>query len=553
MAQQHVEGQDGMEAVSPMVNAPQSPPQRHVSAFSETIDNTPPIPVEYGQSSQGQYQDKKYQPDAYAYFSAPEAVEQQQYPHYGVPPPGPGSPPPQYAAAQPYGEKGKQDVAANEFAGGTPPLQEKKIAGMRKRTFWIVLFIVVALILLAAGLGAGLGIGLNKKKDEQIIADPFCKEKPDLCIGGALDSRYFSQKGAFNGSGIALAGESWNNNEFRLFTIYYQHWTGDIRYMQYKKDRKWVGGTSSETVAKNAKNGTAISAVAFTLNETSYVHIYYVSKDNQVNQRILSNATNLWENGPINDMKLDVLDNPSVGLQACYKGSFYGDSDYKKLPTANGEQNKVPFTGSTGINLWFASDESTFQQYVWYSNDEDAWVKVSPWTNKNVHAGVGCFSWGAGSNTYTMMVNENNSTEIWWKDGNSTSVSSDKHPVNAWTNSSLAIPNVDPTTSLGYTNYLYMQMEDRTIKGFNVQYDAENTYLNDDQFTISPLGVDEHAVSGTHLTATSVAVKDDKNSSITLWDSLYVFVQTEGDDITAYARPLKGGEWSKALLTLSDD
>jgi hypothetical protein len=41
--------------------------------------------------------------------------------------------------------------------------------------------------------------------------------------------------------------------------------------MQYTKDRKWVGGTSSETVAKNAKNGTAISAVAFTLNETSYV------------------------------------------------------------------------------------------------------------------------------------------------------------------------------------------------------------------------------------------------------------------------------------------
>ncbi|KAL5409074.1 hypothetical protein PMIN04_011169 [Paraphaeosphaeria minitans] len=323
--------------------------------------------------------------------------------------------------------------------------------------------------------------------------------------------------------------------------------------MQYTKDRKWVGGTSSETVATNAKNGTAISAVAFTLNETSYVHIYYVSKDSQVNQRILSNDTNIWENGPINDMKLNVLDDPSVGLQACYKGSFYGDSDYKKFPTANGEENKVPFDGATGINLWYASDESTFQQYVWYSTNENAWAKVAPWTNKNVHAGVGCYSWGAGSNTYTMMVDDNNATEIWWKDGNSTSTSSDKHPVNVWTNSSAAIPNVDPTTSLGYTNYLYMQMEDRTIKGFNVQFDAENTYLNDDQFTISPLGVDEHAVSGTHLTATAVAVKDDKNSSITIWDSLYVFVQTEGDDITAYARPLKGGEWSKAMLTLSDD
>lgn len=78
------------------------------------------------------------------------------------------------------------------------------------------------------------------------------------------------------------------------------------------------------------------------------VHIYYVSKENQVNQRILSNDTNLWGNGPINNMKLAVLDNPSVGLQACYKGNFYGDSDYKKLPTANGEQNAVPFAESTG-------------------------------------------------------------------------------------------------------------------------------------------------------------------------------------------------------------
>lgn len=153
-----------------------------------------------------------------------------------------------------------------------------------------------------------------------------------------------------------------------------------------------------------------------------------------------------------------------------------------------------------------------------------------------------------------MMVDNNNATEIWWKDGNSTDTSSDAHPVNAWTNSSAAIPNVNPLTSLGYTNYLYMQMADHTIKGFNVQYDAENTSINDDQFTIAPLGVPEHAIGGTHLTATAVAVTSaDGNSTKTLWDSLYVFVQTEGNDITAYARPIKGGEWSKAQLTLPDN
>ena len=40
-----------MEAVSPMINPSQSPPPRSVSAFSETIDNTPPMPVEYNQNA----------------------------------------------------------------------------------------------------------------------------------------------------------------------------------------------------------------------------------------------------------------------------------------------------------------------------------------------------------------------------------------------------------------------------------------------------------------------------------------------------------------------
>jgi len=254
-------------------------------------------------------------------------------------------------------------------------------------------------------------------------------------------------------------------------------------------------------------------------------------------------------------MNLTVLDSPTVGLQACWKGNFYGDSDYKKFPTADGQENKVPFEDAKGINLWFGSDESTFQQYAWYSNAGDTWVKLSPWLGKNVHAGVGCYSWGAGSVTYTMMVNQNNATEIYWKDGNDTLKSTDTHRINEWTNSSAAIPNVYPATSLGYTNYLYMQMADRSIKGFNVHYEAEGTYIpGDDQFTIAPLGVADKALGGTHLTATAIAVKDPKsNGTVTLWDSLYVFVQTVGDDITAYGRPIKGGEWSKAQLSIPDE
>jgi hypothetical protein len=102
-------------------------------------------------------------------------------------------------------------------------------------------------------------------------ADAFCRQKPEYCIGGSLNANYMSKKGVYNGTGIALAGESWNIGQRRIFTLYFQHHTGDIRYMQYTTDRQWIGGTKAQTVATDAKNGSPISAVSVGLNSTQYV------------------------------------------------------------------------------------------------------------------------------------------------------------------------------------------------------------------------------------------------------------------------------------------
>lgn len=74
-----------------------------------------------------------------------------------------------------------------------------------------------------------------------------------------------------NGSGIALAGESWNPDTGTLFTLYFQHHTGNIRYLKYTMGQKWIGGGVTETVASNAKNATPISAVAYVANATQFV------------------------------------------------------------------------------------------------------------------------------------------------------------------------------------------------------------------------------------------------------------------------------------------
>jgi hypothetical protein len=263
-----------------------------------------------------------------------------------------------------------------------------------------------------------------------------------------------------------------------------------------------------------------------------------------------SNTSDIWQPGPLTDLKLKAMDSPSSGLQACWKGNYYGDSDFSKFPTASGQTNTQPFEQRLGMNIWYAVDESTFQQYAWY-NGQNVWVPIQRWQGFNGHAGVGCYSWGEGTTTYAMLANKNNDVEFWWKDTNTTTSSQEKHPINSWQNStSGAIRGVNPITSLGYTTYFYAQMADKSVKGYNVTYQAENTtFVPDNTFTITDPGGPALGLAGTHLTVTAYA---EKSGNRTLWDSLYVFYQTAGDDITAFTRPIAGGEWSRGKLPIPD-
>lgn len=101
--------------------------------------------------------------------------------------------------------------------------------------------------------------------------DPYCAEHPDYCIGGSLGSTYYSSNGTFNGSGIALATEFWNREERKIMTVYFQHFTGEIRAIQLTPKGEWIGGGKSEVIISDAKNATPISAVSYSLGGTSMV------------------------------------------------------------------------------------------------------------------------------------------------------------------------------------------------------------------------------------------------------------------------------------------
>lgn len=289
-------------------------------------------------------------------------------------------------------------------------------------------------------------------------------------------------------------------------------------------------------------------------------HVFYISKDNKIRQVTQSNDTEssgFYEpNTKLNDLNLEVMDSPAVGMQACWKGDYYGDSD----PTGNSTLTKEVVKG---INLFYASDPSTFEQYSW-NNEDNEWKQEKPWKGKNGHAGVGCYSWGTGTFSYTIMVNDRNNTEIWWIDTNSTTPSTEDHPVNSWTNSTTGgIPNVWPTTSFGFTTYLYMQMADKTVNAYNISWAAENTTIQGDPITIGNLGAPVPGLGSTHLTLTAYneIEKDDEGEPIinddgqpkSLWNSLYVFYQTIGDDISAFTRPIAGGQWTQGKLQIPDN
>ena len=276
-------------------------------------------------------------------------------------------------------------------------------------------------------------------------------------------------------------------------------------------------------------------------------HIFYVAKDNRVRQKVNSNSTNIWQDGPLNALNLTAYDAPNVGLQACWYGNYYGDSDASKFPTRDGNNNTIPFNASTpGMHLWYPNTETTFKQYGWYEG-QDQWLEVDTWSGMNVHAGVGCYSWLPGTTTYTMMVDPANTAEIWWKDTNASMKATSEHPVNKWTNASRYwVDGVHPSTSLGFTEYFYTQMADGTIVGHDVKWEAENTTgVDANLFTVGSARGAVPGLNGTHLSVT--AVEDQSGGT-----SLYVFYQTRGDDLSVFTRDLRGGQWTQGELPIPD-
>ncbi|KAI6859960.1 hypothetical protein KC338_g7156 [Hortaea werneckii] len=438
----------------------------------------------------------------------------------------------------------------------------KKLCGSPQKSFYLLLALVVATAIV---LGVGVGVGLGSRHERsgptsasvlpvptstQPAPSPTATEDVEYLIGGALHPSYYSTTGAFNGSGIALASQSFatdlQTGTQGSIVMYFQHHSGEIRWQQLSSTG-WIGGSASEVVAIDAKNSTPLSAVAYTTNGTSTWHIFYIDEDNLIKQRSNSNTTNVWVDGPINTANLKANDADQVGMQACWYGNDYGDSDYTHtpLPDSGGDED---YDEDVGMHLWYAVTSSSFEQWGWRDGEQE-WRKQALWDRYNGHAGIGCYSWGPGTTTYVMLVTLQNTVEFWWKDTNTNLTGNDTHPINKWTNATqIAINDVHPASSLGYTNYFYAQSaSDNMIRGYNISWAAENTTILEgegNQFTVQG----EPGLPGTHLSVTAIPNYSGGNE-------LLVFYQTNGTDISEYTRDFYGGQWARVDIEIpeSDD
>ena len=107
---------------------------------------------------------------------------------------------------------------------------------------------------------------------------PAPTQSDEYLIGGAVSPRYYSTYGAFNGSGIALASQFFAQNiqagDQGTLVMYFQHWSGQIRWQQLSDSGQWLGGDVTTIVANDAKNSTPLSAVSYSLNGISTWHIF---------------------------------------------------------------------------------------------------------------------------------------------------------------------------------------------------------------------------------------------------------------------------------------
>lgn len=346
-------------------------------------------------------------------------------------------------------ERGKESLpydstlgptASNNHKAGTlrDRLLNRKIFGIRSR--WFILA-AAALLVLILVLGIGLGVGLNSS-------------------GGF-------KAGALSGTKISLVAQPYMNGggSDQSLVMYFQHRSGQIRWMGLDTDGKWTGGDSSTLVADDAKLGTPISAVSYTWDGEIFWRVFckthfdamefifsrqltYVIDINTANtlQETWSQTTRdtQWALGPLSSMNISPLNADAVGLTACWFGTTSGSNKDFQGSALTTDAKTVQ------IRLTYAEDETTFK-IMQYRATTQIWTTEQVLSGLDGHASPACHNRQPGTVDYYLFVDKQSAVNVYWcvviiskmfnlltesdrRDNSGVGANTTEHPLNVWTN-----------------------------------------------------------------------------------------------------------------------
>lgn len=185
-------------------------------------------------------------------------------------------------------------VPPAHLSGGQTSVKDRRLCGLRRRSFWTLLAAATFLIALGIGLGVGLSSRDSQGSSPSSTANPSTSSTPNqssatassdpLKIGGGLDESYYSNSGAWNGSATSRAFQNFAEdfedalpNRVLETVLYYQHHSGEIRWLRQtaNKTQTWQPGPSDTlVVASDAKSSTPMTTVHIFENNTAYWHVF---------------------------------------------------------------------------------------------------------------------------------------------------------------------------------------------------------------------------------------------------------------------------------------
>lgn len=106
------------------------------------------------------------------------------------------------------------------------------------------------------------------------------------------DSRFISSRGAFNGTGIRANFDKGSS----VMTVFYQHYTGDIRLIKVNWPSMSLIQSPQELIATDAKNGTSIGSTSITPPGLDQQHIFCMLLEfYKLSMKIADTACRRWQ------------------------------------------------------------------------------------------------------------------------------------------------------------------------------------------------------------------------------------------------------------------